>query len=73
MNAGPRKMIVRNTFDGFLGTHACQYCKDYDPFPVSIARMAHIRKRWVYEGSLEYNSFLSQFTPALKYMISSSV
>ena len=71
--SGAKKMIVHNTFDGFLGTHICQYCKDYDPIPINVARIAHIRKRMGYEGSLEYSSFLSQFTPALKKMVSMAV
>ena len=65
-------MLVRNTFEGFLGTHVCQYCKTVDPFPTNIAKIAHYKKR-TFDTSLEFSSYLSQYTPALQKMISASI
>lgn len=62
-------MIVLNTFDGFLGTHKCQYCKTVNPVPANVTRIGHFKK-FSFNGHLEFSSYLSRYTPTLKKMIS---
>ena len=41
--SGAKKMIVNSRFDGYLGTHVCQYCKTWDPMESSLCKIGHFR------------------------------
>ena len=68
-NTGRWKMFVRNKFDGFITIHHCSHCTDLYPAPSSILRIAHY-KCYLWFHNYTYNSYMSQYTPALKKMVS---
>ena len=67
--SGAWKMMIFNHFDGYLGTHVCQYCNSVFPISADIIRIAHFRTntKAEFEGKNDY--LHSTYTSNLKEMI----
>lgn len=70
--SGRKKMIIRSSFMGTLGTHVCQYCKTLNPVPQMVALIGHFKCRAIYNDGV-YDPFMSKYTPAVRKMIPSIV
>ena len=64
--SGARKMIVRNTFNGFLGTHVCQYCHTRNPVNPAVVKIGHFKVSVVLKGAAMYSGYLSRYTPSIR-------
>ena len=62
-------MMIFNRFDGYLGTHICQYCNSVHPVSADIIRIAHFRTGTDREVEGENNYLHSTYTSKLKEMI----
>ena len=67
--SGAWKMMIFNHFDGYLGTHVCQYCNSVLPISADIIRIAHFRNNQNI-GNVSLHDYLhSTYTSNLKEMI----
>ena len=67
--SGAWKMMIFNHFDGYLGTHICQYCNSVYPVSADIIRIAHFKNRQKI-GNVSLNNYLhSTYTSTLKEMV----
>ena len=67
--SGARKMIVRNSFSGLLGTHVCQYCHTKNPIDVKLAKIGHFKIAVYPKSTPMYSGYLSRYTPAVRKML----
>ena len=67
--SGRKKMIIRSSFAGTLGTHACQYCNTLNPVPQSYASIGHFKCVAVEHTNSTYDPYMSKYTPAVRKMI----
>lgn len=67
--SGAKKMIVRTTFDGFLGTHVCQYCNTWDPMEPSLCKIGHFKVFVDLKSVPELNGYLSRYTSSVREMM----
>ena len=67
--SGAKKMIVRTTFSGILGTHVCQYCHTRNPVEPSIVKIGHFKVRVNLKGAAMYSGYLSRYTPSIRKMM----
>ena len=65
------KMMILSRFEGFLGTHICQYCNSLYPMNPHIGRLGHFKNHHGGTG-YDYNPYLSMYTPSVQYMLSKS-
>ena len=69
--SGAKKMMLLSKFEGFLGTHICQYCKSYDPIDPHVGRLGHFKNHHGGTG-YDYNPYLSMYTASVQYMLAKS-
>lgn len=62
-------MMIWSRFDGFLGTHVCQYCNSIYPVDANIVRLSHFKKGTKAEGMWHYPYLHSNYTTELMAMI----
>ena len=67
--SGAKKMIVRNSFSGFLGTHVCQYCRSKHPVDTNIAKIGHFKVFVQPKSTPVFSGYLSRYTPAVREMM----
>ena len=64
--SGAKKMIVRSTFSGFLGTHVCQYCHTENPIDTKLAKIGHFKVSVTPVSTPIYSDYLSRYTTAVR-------
>ena len=67
--SGAKKMIVRNSFSGLLGTHVCQYCHTMNPVKPNIAKIGHFKVSVTPKSTPLYSDYLFRYTPAVRKVL----
>lgn len=67
--SGARKMIVRNWFDGYLGTHVCQYCHSENPLKPNVAKIGHFKVAVYPKNSPMFSGYLSRYSRDVRKMM----
>ena len=61
-----KKLLIFYEFEGYLFIHSCHICKQWNPIPNTIVRIAHFRKIVYSKYHTEHYTKLLQYSVPLK-------